>query len=309
MFLAFAGTGLAAANPVAKSVASAETPIKISVIAFGGKVTIVTQDGQPLKAAKELVIPVGSTISTANNSWIDLSQGGISTIRVMARTKTFTVQQSAFNKTTKQSTSLFKLRHGAVFIKANKAALTQGSKYQVQMPELIAGVLGSECECVNGPDGSTVFGVKGNIVAQQLVNGNPVGDFEKVVPGNTLVRGRTDPENTGILPTPPEVIKKLEVTSVSMLTPQGDALAGRPREATTAEKNAVANDEGAAAIDVTAAVANGGVSPVNTEKFQTTPVPSTPPLQNDSDTKNIRPDDTINTQPTTPPQDSSPSSP
>lgn len=104
-FLVVAWTSPAATDRVANPAAVDETPLKITVIAFSGKITITTQDGQSLRPSKELVIPVGSMISTANNSWIDLSQGGISTIRVTARTGMFTVQQSVFNRTTRQFTT------------------------------------------------------------------------------------------------------------------------------------------------------------------------------------------------------------
>jgi hypothetical protein len=194
----------------------AATAVKITVVAFGGKqVTITDASGKLIVPAKGVAVPLEATISTGPNSWIDLAQGGLSTLRVKAKTKSFTVKRSTFDAQTKQSITLFKLIKGAVFVRANKANLTKGSKYQIQMPELIAGVVGSEGECDDGAGGSTVHNVSGSWTA-----GN-----QSIPAGHSAVTasGAGGPTVTA---TPAAVTATLTLTAGTVPTPSGGTTDG-----------------------------------------------------------------------------------
>ncbi len=94
-FVAFAITAIASAATI---------PIK--VVAFGGKVTITNTDGKSITPAKGVAVPIGSSISTGPNSWIDLAQGGVSAFRVKAKTSSFKITTSSFDADTKKVTSI-----------------------------------------------------------------------------------------------------------------------------------------------------------------------------------------------------------
>jgi len=193
----------------------AATAVKITVVAFGGKVSITDANGKIIVPAKGVVVPMEATVSTGPNSWVDLAQGGLSTLRVKAKTKSFTVKQSTFDPKTKESISLFKLIKGAVFVRANKANLTKGSKYQIQMPELIAGVVGSEGECNDGPGGSTVHNLGGSWTAGNL----PVPAGQSAV----TAAGAAGPT---VAATPPAVTKALTATATTVPVPSGGVTTG-----------------------------------------------------------------------------------
>ncbi len=204
-----------------KAAAAAGEAIPVSVVAFGGKVNIAGPDGKALKVAKGLKLSIGSTISTGPNSWIDIAQGGLSTVRVKAKTKGFTIDKSSVDKAGK-ATTLFKLKSGAAFVHVNKKAMTAGSKYQVQMPELIAGVVGSEGEMVDGPGGCTVVCLGGSFVG----NGMPIP------PGSMMVDPVGDAGPT-IGGAPDNVITACNATMDTLPTPTGGLVDGTAQGGTT----------------------------------------------------------------------------
>jgi len=216
------GTILFTAIPNGFEAVAAATPIKITVIAFGGKVKINSADGQSIVPAKGAVVPIGSKISTGTLSWIDLAQGGLSTIRVMARTEIFEITESSFEEKTKKTSSLFKVRRGSAFVSVSHKALGKGSKYQVQMPELIVGVVGSECQAVSGRKGDTIMNVKGDIIGT-LSSGVEV----PLTTGDVLVQGKGQ-QGPGLFTAPKSLMAQLAATSQSMSQPTGNALGGGP---------------------------------------------------------------------------------
>lgn len=230
---------------LALSVTAAE-PIKISIVAFGGKVSIVNAANTPITPKKGAAIPAGSTISTGPNSWIDLAQGGLSAMRVKAKTQKFQIIESSFDLATKKSTSRFQLRKGAVFVRVNKKAMTKGAKYQIQMPELIAGVIGSEGEMVDGPQGCTVMCSKGSFTG----NGQPIP------PGSMMVDplGVSGPQTS---PIPDNVMAALNASGDSMPTPTGGAISGGVDGGTAVGATPDASGIGSAA---TGGDPNGGTS-------------------------------------------------
>ena len=247
---------------VVSAIAYAE-PIPIKIVAFGGKVTITNPKGASIKPARDAAIPVGATISTGPNSWIDLSQGGLSTIRVKAKTQSFTVTTSSMDEKSKGVTSLFKLKNGAAFVRVNKKALPKGSKYQVQMPELIAGVVGSEGEMVDGPGGCSVV----------CLSGLFLGGSTPIPPGSMLV----DPAGQGgpsVGAAPDSVLGACNATMDTLPVPTGGAVDGAATGGTT--------DAGVVpAADAIGAVATGGsptVDPVDplATLDASTPITDTP---------------------------------
>ncbi|MDD2706367.1 MAG: FecR domain-containing protein [Verrucomicrobiae bacterium] len=192
----------------------AATIVRITVVAFGGKVTITDPEGKVVVPAKGGTLPIGSTISTGPNSWVDLAQGGLSTLRVKAKTQSFTIQRSAFDKEKRQSFSFFKLLNGAVFVRTNKANLTAGSKYQIQMPELIAGVVGSEGECDHGPGGATVHNLSGSWIS----GATPIPAGQSMA---NAAGGRPT-----LASTPPAVVAALTATASTVPIPSGGATGG-----------------------------------------------------------------------------------
>lgn len=261
----------------------AATAVKITVVAFGGKVTITDASGKLVPPAKGAVVSMGSTISTGPNSWIDLAQGGLSTIRVKAKTKSFFIKQSTFDKQTNQSISFFKLLKGAVFVRTNKANLTKGSKYQIQMPELIAGVVGSEGECNDGPGGSTVHNVSGSWNAATSTG------TQSIPAGSSAV----DPVGTAgptVTPTPPAVTATLTVTAQTVPVPSGGATDGGCTGGTAAGETpsgaAVAGATDGGTLDAAAPSGGGDAATADTtttdvaqpqgEQSSTTASPSTP---------------------------------
>ncbi len=196
--------------------------VPIKIVAFGGKVTITDSKGKDITPARGAAIPVGASISTGPNSWIDLSQGGLSTIRVKAKTQSFTITTSSVDDKTKKVSSLFKIKKGAVYVRVNKKANPQGSKYQVQMPELIAGVVGSEGEMVDGPGGCTVVCLGGSFVG----NGTPIP------PGSMMVDpvGDAGPSIGGA---PDNVLAACTATGDTLPVPSGGAADGSATGGTT----------------------------------------------------------------------------
>ncbi|MBI4025015.1 MAG: FecR domain-containing protein [Verrucomicrobia bacterium] len=207
------------------AVASAET-IKVSVVASGGSVTITGPDGASISAKKGANVPIGSKIRTQANSWVDLLQGGVSTIRVKAKTDSFTVTESSFDGT--KPTSIFKLKNGAVYVKVNKGNL-KGGKYQIQMPELIAGVLGSEGEASHGPRGATVSCVAGDF------NVAPPGGTPVAVPaGNTAAQPAGASSAPPVASTPPALAAALNTTAATVPAATGTATDGAASGGTAA---------------------------------------------------------------------------
>ena len=202
------------------SVVSAATPVKISVVAFGGKVTIKDRAGKSIVPSKNVEVPVGSVISTGVNSWIDLAQGGLSTIRVMAKTKIFEITESSFEERDKKSLSIFKVRKGSVFVSVNKKALGKGSKYQVQMPELIAGVVGSECQVVTGHKGDTIMDIKGDII------GTTAAGVEVPLTTGEMLVMESGGQRPVLFATPKFLVKQLMAISRSVPRSKGSALSG-----------------------------------------------------------------------------------
>lgn len=217
----FAATSAWAADKAATSTVAAAKTIPVSIVAFGGTVKITGPSGKRLKAAKGAKLPLGTMISTGPNSWIDLSQGGLSTIRVKAKTQNFTIQKSSVDNVGKV-TSSFKLKKGAAFVRVNKKAMKPGSKYQVQMPELIAGVVGSEGEMVDGPGGCTVVCLGGSFVG----NGMPIP------PGSMMVDpvGDAGPSIGGA---PDNVLAMCNATMDTLPVPTGGAVDGSASGGTT----------------------------------------------------------------------------
>jgi hypothetical protein len=187
--------------------------LDIRIIAFGGKVNIVDDDDNAIKPEKDKIIRVGSTISTGANSWIDLAQGGVSTIRVKARTEKFTIRKSSFEEKKNKSFSLFRLIKGAIYVRVNKANLTEGSKYEIQMPELITGVVGSEGECATNGKADVVHNFEGHWTGKE----------KALDAGNSMVLSK---DGLSIMPTPKDVVAALRETAKTMCNVAGSISTG-----------------------------------------------------------------------------------
>ena len=167
--------------------AHAENPIPIKVAGFAGKVTIRGPDGKATRVEKGADVSVGSTVSTGPNSWLDLAQGDLSKIRVQPKTQSFTIVRSTLDPKTNHSNSHFNLKNGTVIASANKGAITQGSRYQIQTPEMIARVQGSSLQLTHGPNGTTAIKITGSITLN--INGQegqaPSGQATVALPNGT----------------------------------------------------------------------------------------------------------------------------
>ncbi len=159
-------------------------------------------------------------------------------------------------------TSIFKLKSGAVFVRVNKKAMPQGSKYQVQMPELIAGVVGSEGEMVDGPGGCTVICLGGSFVG----NGMPIP------PGSMMVdpRGDAGPSVGGA---PDNVLAACNATAGTVPTASGDATTGGCTGGTADGETPGADGIGAAATGGTT-TATTSTTDSSTTTTTAAPVPS-----------------------------------
>ncbi len=235
----------------------AAEPIKITIVAFGGKVTMTASDGKAVKLVKGMSLSLGSTISTGPNSWIDLAQGGLSTIRVKAKTQSLVVSQSSFDAAAQKTGTLLELKNGAVFIRTNKEALTVSSKYQIQMPELIAGVTGSEGEMVSGPGGDTIFCLRGTFT----------GNNRLLFTGQIMTRPKGSRSSTTVKASP-DVVKAAQACADTLPTPVGNVTTGKAIGGTAAGVVPSGN--------AIAPIATGGSSTTTTTTTETTTTTPTP---------------------------------